>query len=116
MVYLFDRYELDEDNQCLVRDGLRVPLEPRALAVLLLMVRSDGKLLKKDAILQAVWKNTVVEESSLTRAVALLRKQFGDDPRHPTFIETVPTLGYRFIAAVRTATAGAPAVTANSWS
>jgi DNA-binding winged helix-turn-helix (wHTH) protein/tetratricopeptide (TPR) repeat protein len=109
LVYLFDRYELDEDDQSLARDGQRVPLEPRALAVLLLMVRSDGKLLRKEAILQAVWKNTIVEESSLTRAVALLRKQLGDDPRHPTFIETVPTLGYRFIAPVRTTAAPAPA-------
>ena len=107
MVYLFDRYALDEDDHCLVRDGQRVPLEPRALAVLLLMVRSDGKLLRKEAIFQAVWKNLVVEESSLSRAVALLRKQLGDDPRHPTFIETVPTLGYRFIATVRTVSAGA---------
>jgi DNA-binding winged helix-turn-helix (wHTH) protein len=105
LIYLFDRYELDDEDLCLIRQGQRLPLEPRALAVLLLMVRSSGRLLKKDAILEAVWKNTVVEESSLSRAVALLRKQLGDDPRHPTFIETVPTLGYRFIAQVRTSAA-----------
>lgn len=82
-----------------------------------LMVRSPGKLLKKDAILAAVWKNTIVEENSLTRAVTLLRKQLGDDPRNPTFIETVPTLGYRFVAKVDVAkpvpTSNAPA-TANT--
>ena len=100
LTYLFDRYELDEENLTLTRDGQRLPLEPKALSVLLLMVRSPGKLLKKDAILAAVWKNTIVEESSLSRAVTLLRKQLGDDPRNPTFIETVPTLGYRFIAKV----------------
>jgi len=100
LTYLFDRYELDEENLTLTRDGQRVPLEPKALSVLLLMVRSPGKLLKKDAILAAVWKNTIVEESSLSRAVTLLRKQLGDDPRNPTFIETVPTLGYRFIAKI----------------
>jgi DNA-binding winged helix-turn-helix (wHTH) protein/tetratricopeptide (TPR) repeat protein len=104
LVYLFDQYELDDEDLCLSRHGQRLPLEPRALAVLLLMVRSNGRLLKKDAILEAVWKHTVVEESSLSRVVALLRKQLGDDPRHPTFIETVPTLGYRFIAQVRATT------------
>jgi DNA-binding winged helix-turn-helix (wHTH) protein/TolB-like protein len=101
LIYLFDQYELDDEDLCLTRQGQRLPLEPRTLAVLLLMVRSNGRLLKKDAILEAVWKNTVVEESSLSRAVTLLRKQLGDDPRHPRFIETVPTLGYRFIAQVR---------------
>jgi eukaryotic-like serine/threonine-protein kinase len=104
LIYLFDQYEVDDEDLCLTRQGQRLPLEPRALAVLLLMLRSNGRLLKKDAILEAVWKNTVVEESSLSRAVALLRKQLGDDPRHPTFIETVPTLGYRFIAQVRAST------------
>ena len=100
MVYLFDLFELDDENLCLMRAGQRVPLEPRALAVLLLMVRSGGKLLKKDAILEVVWQNTVVEEGSLSRAVAVLRKQLGDDPRRPRYIETVPTFGYRFIAKV----------------
>jgi DNA-binding winged helix-turn-helix (wHTH) protein len=48
----------------------------------------------------------IVEESTLSRAVALLRKQLGDDPKNPVFVETVPTLGYRFIAPVGV---GAPA-------
>ena len=101
MVYLFDSYELDDSEFCLFRDGRRVALEPRALQVLLFLVQNAGKLLQKDLILEAVWKDTFVEESSLTRAVAILRKQLGDDPRAPTYIETVPTLGYRFIAKVR---------------
>jgi DNA-binding winged helix-turn-helix (wHTH) protein len=102
LVYLFDAYELDEENLSLSREGRRLPLEPRALGVLLVLVRNSRQLLKKEAILEAVWKNTIVEESSLSRAVALLRKQLGDDARNPRFIETVPTLGYRFIAAVDT--------------
>jgi DNA-binding winged helix-turn-helix (wHTH) protein/predicted Zn-dependent protease len=102
LVYLFDSYELDDENMCLTRHAERIPLEPRALGVLLLMVRSNGRLLKKDDILAAVWKNVVVEESTLSRAVAMLRKRLGDDPRSPTFIETVPTFGYRFIAKVET--------------
>jgi DNA-binding winged helix-turn-helix (wHTH) protein/tetratricopeptide (TPR) repeat protein len=107
LVYLFDSYVLDDENLCLTRDGQRIPLEPRALGVLLLMVRSNGMLLRKEAILEAVWKNTVVEESTLSRIVAILRKQLRDDPRQPTFIETVPTFGYRFIAKVDTRPADA---------
>ena len=100
MVYLFEKFELDESDFCLFHEGRRVPLEPRALRVLLLFVQNPGKLLQKDLILESVWKTTFVEESTLTRAVAILRKQLGDDPRSPTYIETVPTQGYRFIAKV----------------
>jgi DNA-binding winged helix-turn-helix (wHTH) protein len=100
LVYLFGTFELNERDFCLFSESRRVPLEPRALRVLLLFVQNPGKLLKKDVILETVWKTTFVEESTLTRAITILRKQLGDDPRAPTYIETIPTLGYRFIAKV----------------
>ncbi len=100
MIYLFGTFELDDADFCLFQEDRRVPLEPRALRVLLLFVQNPGKLLTKEVILDTVWKSTFVEESTLTRAVAILRKQLGDDPRAPTYIETVPTMGYRFIAKV----------------
>jgi DNA-binding winged helix-turn-helix (wHTH) protein/tetratricopeptide (TPR) repeat protein len=102
LVYLFEKFALDDEDFCLFQEGGRVPLEPRALRVLLLFVQNPGKLLQKDFILESVWKTTFVEESTLTRAVAILRKQLGDDPRAPSYIETVPTMGYRFIAKVET--------------
>ncbi len=108
MVYLFKKFELDDSDFCLFHEGRRVPLEPRALKVLLLFVQNPGKLLQKDFILESVWKTTFVEESTLTRAITILRKQLGDDSRAPTYIETVPTLGYRFIAQVETRSAAGP--------
>lgn len=101
LIYSFDEFQLDGDNFCLLRDGKRVPAEPKALRVLLLLVAAEGKLLEKKTLLDEVWKDTFVAESSLTRIIAMLRKQLGDDPQSPRFIETVPTLGYRFIAPVR---------------
>ena len=71
MIYLFSLFELDEENFCLTKDGQRVPLEPKSLRVLLLLVKSEGRLLEKNAILEAVWKDTFVEETTLTRAIAL---------------------------------------------
>ena len=55
MVYRFGGYELDEDNFSLTNDGRRIPLEPKSIQVLLLMVESQGKLLEKSVILDAVW-------------------------------------------------------------
>jgi DNA-binding winged helix-turn-helix (wHTH) protein/Tol biopolymer transport system component len=98
VIYLFDTFELDDEGFCLLNLGERVPLEPKSLRVLLLLVASPGKLIEKSVLLDAVWKDTFVEETTLTRAIALIRRQLGDDSRNPRFIETVPTLGYRFIA------------------
>jgi eukaryotic-like serine/threonine-protein kinase len=100
LIYLFDEYELDDESFCLARGGQRIALEPKSLRVLILLVGNEGKLLEKNAILETVWARTFVEEKTLTRAIALLRKQLGDDPREPKYIETIPTMGYRFIAPV----------------
>jgi DNA-binding winged helix-turn-helix (wHTH) protein len=98
LIYLFDQFELNDSDFCLFQEGQRVLLEPRALRVLLLFVQNPGKLLQRDFILERVWKTTFAEESTLTRALTTLRKQLGDDSRAPTYIETVLTLVYRFIA------------------
>jgi DNA-binding winged helix-turn-helix (wHTH) protein/tetratricopeptide (TPR) repeat protein len=69
--------------------------------VLFVLVGSRGKLLDKRTILEAVWKDTFVEETTLTRSIAVIRKHLEDDPRAPKYVETVPTRGYRFIAPVQ---------------
>jgi len=109
VLYLFDDYELSEQDFSLSRRGERMSVEPKALRVLFLLVAAPGTLLEKKTILGTVWKDTFVEESTLTRAIAILRKQLGDDPKAPKYIETVPTLGYRFIAQVRTVDPSSPA-------
>lgn len=104
MLYLFDSFEVDEQNFSLRRDGQRVPIEPRALQVLIVLVGNKGRLLEKRELLDSVWKETFVEESTLTRAIAILRKLLQDDPKAPRYIETVPTRGYRFIAEIEVVT------------
>ena len=48
--------------------------------------------------MDAVWKDTAVTDNALTRIVAQIRRELSDDAREPRFIQTFPTLGYRFIA------------------
>ena len=111
MLYVFHEFELSEQEFSLSRSGRRISIEPRALRVLLVLVASPGRLLEKKALLDAVWQGTYVEETTLTRAIAVIRKHLEDDPRAPKFIETVPTRGYRFIAPVeiRTTAPDSPA-------
>src|SRR5207245_2451678 len=61
---------------------------------------SDLELLAKETLLDAIWRDTHVTESSLSRAVAVLRDALGEDAHSPQFIETAPRRGYRFIGAV----------------
>jgi TolB-like protein/DNA-binding winged helix-turn-helix (wHTH) protein len=98
--YRFLDYELSEIDFCLSRGGQRIALEPKALRVLTLLVSRAGRLVDKQELLQSVWPNTFVEENTLTRTIAILRRELGDSSRDSKLIETVPTRGYRFIAAV----------------
>lgn len=102
MVYRFGRFHADDETFRLTADGEPISLEPKTLRLLLYLVQNPGRLLRKQEILDAVWADAAVTENALTRAVGLLRKALDDDSREPRFIETVPTAGYRFIAAVET--------------
>jgi len=77
-----------------------LPVEPRAFRVLLILLRNPQKLLPKDELLTAVWGDTAVSENSLARSIALLRRLLGDEARDPRFIETVATVGYRWMCQV----------------
>jgi len=96
----FDRFELDEANATLLREGQSVALAPTPFAVLCALARRPGQLLTKDALLDEVWGHAFVSESVLKTVVSDLRTLLGDDARKPRFIETVSRRGYRFVAAM----------------
>ena len=83
------------------RAGEAVPLEPKSFDVLRHLLENRDRLVTKDELLDAVWKDTFVTPNVLTRAVAQLRKGLGDDAFEARYIETVAKRGYRFIAPVR---------------
>jgi hypothetical protein len=60
------------------------------------------QIVPKQVLLDEVWKDANVTETSLTEAVSLLRQALVDDPQRPTFIQTVPRRGYRFVATALT--------------
>jgi Tol biopolymer transport system component/DNA-binding winged helix-turn-helix (wHTH) protein len=107
-VFRFDDVEVDAAAFLARKAGVPVPLEPKALEVLLVLVRSEGRLVTKAALQEAVWPRTFVTEGTLTRLVAQLRKTLGDDARDAHYIETVPTRGYRFVARVNGSPSPAP--------
>ena len=93
----FDRFELDEPDARLRREGSPVLLPPKAFAVLCTLARTPGVLVTKNDLLDAVWGHQHVSESVLKTTISELRAALGDDARQPRFIETASRRGYRFI-------------------
>ncbi len=75
-------------------------VEPKMMHVLVCLAEQQGQLVERSDLLERVWEDTVVTEHVLNRSISQLRKVFGDDPRKPTFIETISKAGYRLIAPV----------------
>jgi len=102
----FPPFRLDTINQCLLRRGDggtdgRLPLRPTPYAILRYLVENAGRLVTQDELLNAVWPDTHVQPEVLKRHILDIRNALGDDPRHPTLIETLPRRGYQFVAGVR---------------
>lgn len=84
----------------MLRDGEPVPLTPKAFDTLALLVRRSGHVVGKGELLEEIWADAFVEESTIAQNVFTLRKALGRDHAETQFIETVPKHGYRFIADV----------------
>ena len=100
------------------RDGETVRLEARTMRLLLCLADHAGEVVSIDELLEQVWSGVIVTQDSVYQAIASLRRQLGDDPKEPTYIATVPRLGYRMVAPVSpwveepiTPTSPAPAMT-----
>jgi adenylate cyclase len=100
-VYEFGPFQLDTGEYRLLRDGVEVPLQLKAFETLCILVERAGRLLTKEDLLRQVWPDAMVEENNLNKNISLLRKALRDCADDGPYIETVPRVGYRFVAPVR---------------
>lgn len=63
-------------------------------------ILNAGRLITRDEILQDVWGVRDVSDGRISRVIRVLRVALGDDSREPTYIETIPKRGFRFIAPI----------------
>jgi TolB-like protein/tetratricopeptide (TPR) repeat protein len=98
--YKFGGFSLLPADKQLIYDGKPLPLPPKAFDTLLLLVQNQGHLLEKDVFLKQVWPDSFVEEVALAHSISQVRKVLRSAVSDADFIETVPTRGYRFVAAV----------------
>jgi serine/threonine-protein kinase len=99
-VVRFEPFRLDLADGSLWRDADEVRLPPRALVILQHLVERAGRIIPKQALLDAAWKDSYVSETSLTEVIGIIRQALGDDPQKPRYIQTVHRRGYRFIAPI----------------
>ena len=98
--YQFGPFLLDERERRLTRDGQVVHLQPKSFEVLLYLLEHAGQLVEKNEVLDAVWRDSIVTENSLTVCIRQVRIALEDHADSPDYIETIPAAGYRFIADV----------------
>lgn len=101
--YEFGPFCLNANKKLLWRDGEPVPLTPKVLDTLVVLIEHRDRVVTKDELLKRVWGGTVVEEGGLARNISLLRKALGEKPDQHTYIVTIPGKGYRFVAELREA-------------
>ncbi|MCE5309571.1 MAG: winged helix-turn-helix domain-containing protein [Acidobacteriales bacterium] len=115
--YQFYSVEVQPAAFCVLRDGRHVDLEPKAIRVLLYLIEHRDRAVTKDELVETVWGATAVTDNALTRIIAQIRRELGDDAHHARYIQTLPTMGYRFVAepkVLRTVTSSPPLSTGRS--
>jgi DNA-binding winged helix-turn-helix (wHTH) protein/Flp pilus assembly protein TadD len=90
-------WRIHADTNELRRGDNVVRIEPKAMDVLVALVRAGGRVVTRDELLSAVWPGVVVGDEALTQAIIKLRRALGDDSRSPRYIETIPKRGYRLV-------------------
>lgn len=93
-------WSVDAHLNELSRAGEVVRLEPKVMEVLTFLASHPDEVVSRQAILEAVWSGVIVGDDALTQAVIKLRKALGDEPKQPSYIQTIPKRGYRLLAAV----------------
>jgi len=102
-LYRFGVFELEGRSGELRRNGVKLKLQDQPYQVLLKLLEHAGQIVGREELRSALWSDdTFVDfETGLNTTIRRLRETLGDSAENPTYIETVPKRGYRFIAPVK---------------
>jgi len=99
---------IDRDLRAALIDGRALPLTPKAFELLLLLADQSERVVLKSEMLEYVWPDATVEEANLSQTVFMLRQAFRQFDGTHNWIQTIPRLGYRFVAPPSLGDSGAP--------
>lgn len=100
MKYHFDNFVLDADAYRLLRDGKNRHVEPQVLDILRYLAAHRDRVVTRDELLDAVWSDRTVSDSSLTTSIKSARKAVDDDGKRQAVIRTIHGRGFQFVAEV----------------
>jgi len=103
-IYAFGPVRVDVARHAVTRDGQPIALAPKTFELLLILLRSGGRVLTRQELQQGLWPDSFVEEANLSFQISTLRKALGEGADQ--WIETVPKVGYRFTPASQPAARG----------
>jgi tetratricopeptide (TPR) repeat protein len=94
-IYRFGGVQIDPAQRRIERDGQKQHLREKAFEVLIYLLENRGRIVKKEELIENVWKAQAVTDDSLVQSIVEIRKALGDSRRNPQFIQTIPKAGYR---------------------
>ena len=99
--FQFGNFVLEASQHSLKKGTQQIHLRPKAFETLLYLVKHHGSLVKKQDMLDDLWPNVIVTENTLSHCIDEVRRVLQDDAQEPTFIRTIPRVGFKFIAVVK---------------
>lgn len=100
-VMRFGSFEVSLQAREFRKHGMRLRMEEKPFRILEMLIENAGQVVRRAALCEKLWPDTHVSfEHSLNTAVNKLRGLLGDSARNSQFVETIPCLGYRFVAPV----------------
>ncbi len=102
-VYYFGVFQVNLAARELRKHGVRVRLRGQPFCILSILLEKPGDVVTREEMQQRLWAaDTFVDfEHSLNSAIKKLRAALGDTPENSRYVETIPRVGYRFIAPIR---------------
>ena len=107
-LYRFGDFLLDPGGRVLLHADRPVQLTPKVFDTLLVLVEERDRPVTHEELIRRVWPDTAASKNNLDQNIFLLRKALGASASEQRFIQTVPKVGYRFIAEVSETAGGSP--------
>ena len=120
MIHRFGTFEFDSETSELRRNGRVIALEPQPAKALTLLLSKPGEVVTREELKAAVWgSETHVDfDRGIAYCISQVRTALSDNAENPRFVQTLPRVGFKFIAPVYSpdVPAAVPAAkTFNAW-
>ncbi len=98
MIYTFKNFTINTDNFQLLKNDEPLSIEPQVFNIILYLVENQKRVVSRQELLEAIWKDKIVSDSSISNHIKSARKVLGDDGQKQAVIRTIHGRGYQFIA------------------